>query len=46
MATVREAFADVGIDVTPGSADDFAKFLDKEMERYGEVVRKAKISAD
>jgi len=43
LPAVKEAFANVGIAVTPGSAEDFAKFLDSQMELYGDIVRKANI---
>ena len=43
MPAVKEAFSNVGIAVTPGSAADFAKFLDSQIELYGDIVRKANI---
>lgn len=42
---VREAFAGSGITVTPGTPQEFAEFLEKEMDHYGEVIRKANITA-
>lgn len=44
-SSVRDALAEAGITVTPGTPQEFADFLNKEMEHYGEIIRKANITA-
>lgn len=43
-AAVKDALAQSGITVTPGTPEEFAKFLEKEMDHYGEIIRKANIT--
>lgn len=43
MPAVQQSFANVGIAVTPGTVEEFSRFLDQQMELYGAIVRKADI---
>jgi tripartite-type tricarboxylate transporter receptor subunit TctC len=45
-AEVREKFRSFGIDPTPGTAEQFAAFLQSESVRYTRVVREAGVKAD
>ena len=45
-ADVREKFRSFGIDPTPGTAEQFAAFLQSESVRYTRVVREAGVKAD
>jgi tripartite-type tricarboxylate transporter receptor subunit TctC len=48
MATpmVKEHMAATGAEFTPGSSADFAKFLARESERYGKLVRLLALQPD
>lgn len=45
-ADVREKFRSFGIEPTPGTAEQFAAFLQSESVRYTRVVREAGVKAD
>ena len=36
----------VGIDASPGTGDEFATLLRSDLERYGEVVKRAKLNME
>ena len=44
--TVREKLRILGIDATPGSADQFREEMRRDLARYGQVVKAAGISVD
>ncbi|WOP16774.1 tripartite tricarboxylate transporter substrate binding protein [Ottowia sp. SB7-C50] len=43
---MRDKITQQGLEVTPGSQDDFLKFQAKEMARYQKVITEGKIHAD
>ena len=43
---MKAKLADTGGDPLPGSAADFGKILAAETEKWGKVVKQAKITAD
>ena len=43
---LQARFADLGAVTFTGSADDFAKFLAQENDKWGRVIRAANIKAD
>ena len=36
---LRKRYADLGVEALGGSPEDFAKYLDDETRKWGEVVR-------
>ena len=43
---LRERFAALSVEVVGGAPDAFARYLDSELKRWGEVVRAAKIKVE
>ena len=43
---VRERFAKAGVEVVAGSPEQFAQFLQSEVERWAKVIKDAGIKAD
>src|ERR1043166_474963 len=46
MPDVRERMAKLGTDVIGGTRQEFAAFIKAELEKYGKIIRQAKIQAD
>lgn len=46
MPDVRKRLIDMGSAITPGSAEDFGRFVTGEFHRWKKVVQDAKLSAD
>ena len=42
----RSRLMQVGIDASPGTGDEFATLLRSDLERYGEVVKRAKLNME
>jgi tripartite-type tricarboxylate transporter receptor subunit TctC len=43
---VRKQLADQGLEPAPGSRDDLARYIDRETEKWGKIVRDAHITAE
>ena len=46
LPETKERFLKAGVEPTGGSAEDFARFIRGEVDKWGKVVQEAEIKAD